>query len=103
MLSYVKSDSQRSFGLEIGFIDHLRVVTTNNYNTISNFHTSQITTAHPKSLQSAFTSLFPVTDVNNGNSSAFMLILLLSDKYPATQLLLQLTNLQSGGHLTPTS
>jgi hypothetical protein len=26
------------------FIDHLQVVTTNNYNTIADFHTLQITT-----------------------------------------------------------
>jgi hypothetical protein len=28
------SDSRRGFGLDIGFFDHLQVVTTNNYNTI---------------------------------------------------------------------
>jgi hypothetical protein len=102
-LSFVKSDSQFSFGLEMGFIDHLQVVTTKNYNTVYNFHSSQITTAHPKSFQSAFTSLFPVTDLNNGDSSASVLMLLLSVKYPTTQLLLQLANLQAGSHLTPTS
>jgi hypothetical protein len=33
------------FGLDIGFIDHVQVVTTrtNNYKTIDNFHTFQIT------------------------------------------------------------
>jgi hypothetical protein len=29
----------RGFGLEIGFIHHFQVVTTNNNNTIANFHT----------------------------------------------------------------
>jgi hypothetical protein len=29
------------FGFIIGFIDHLQAVTTNNYNTIANFHTSK--------------------------------------------------------------
>jgi hypothetical protein len=41
--------SRRGFGLKIGFIDHLQVVTTNNYNTIANFHILQVTTAHAKS------------------------------------------------------
>jgi hypothetical protein len=50
---------RRGFGLEIGFIDHLQVVTTSEYNTTANFHTSQITTAHAKSFQFAVTSCFP--------------------------------------------
>jgi hypothetical protein len=37
------SDSRRGVGLDIGFIDHLQVVTTNNHNIIANFHTLQIT------------------------------------------------------------
>jgi hypothetical protein len=36
----------RGFGLEIGFIDHLQVVLTGNYNSIANFPTLQITIAH---------------------------------------------------------
>jgi hypothetical protein len=67
------SGNRRGIGLEIGFIDHLYVVTTNNYNTIANFHTLQITIAHTKSFQCAVTSRFPVTDLNKGDSSASVL------------------------------
>jgi hypothetical protein len=42
-----------------GFTDNLQVVTTSNYNTITNFHTLQITAAHAKSFRSAVSS--PVT------------------------------------------
>jgi hypothetical protein len=37
------SDSRRGFGLDIGFLDHLQVVTTNNYTTNAGFHTLPIT------------------------------------------------------------
>jgi hypothetical protein len=37
-------------------IDNLQVVTTNNYNTIANFHNLQIATAQAKPLQSAVPS-----------------------------------------------
>jgi hypothetical protein len=57
------------FWIEIGFTDHLQVVTTSNYNTIANFHILQITTAHAKSYGSDVTSRFPVTGLNNGDSS----------------------------------
>jgi hypothetical protein len=63
------SDPRRGFGLEIGFIDHLQVVTVNDNNTIANFHTLQTTIAHPQSFQTSFSSRFPVTDFNNGDSS----------------------------------
>jgi hypothetical protein len=46
------------------FTDHLQVVTTNNYNTFADFH---ITT---KFSQSTFTSLYLVTALHNGYSSA---------------------------------
>jgi hypothetical protein len=48
--------TRRGFGLVIGFIDPLKFVTTNNYNTIANFHTLQVTIAHAKSFQSAVSS-----------------------------------------------
>jgi hypothetical protein len=44
------------------FIHHLELVATNNYYTIADFHI--------KSSQSAFTSLYLVTSVQNGYSSA---------------------------------
>jgi hypothetical protein len=50
------------FGLETGFIDHFktRLMTTLNYSAIADLHTSQITTAHAKSFQSAVSSpVFP--------------------------------------------
>jgi hypothetical protein len=34
-----KEPLETGFGLEIGFIDHLQVVTASNYNTILNFNT----------------------------------------------------------------
>jgi hypothetical protein len=33
------------FGLVIGFIDHLQILTMRNYNAIANLHTLQITAA----------------------------------------------------------
>jgi hypothetical protein len=41
------------FGLVIGFVDHLEIVTTSNYRTITNSHTLQFTTACTKSSQTA--------------------------------------------------
>jgi hypothetical protein len=89
------------FELATGFTDHLQIVTTSNYYIISNRHTSQITKAHAK--PPARTSHFPVMDLNNGEFSASVLMLLLSSEYPATALLLHLTNTQTGGHLATTS
>jgi hypothetical protein len=40
----------------IGFIDHLHIVTTSNYNAMTNSHTLQFTTARIKSFQSAVSS-----------------------------------------------
>jgi hypothetical protein len=55
-----------------GFIAHLytRLGTTSNYSAIADLHTLQITRAHTKPSQSAVTSHFLVTDLNNGDSSA---------------------------------
>jgi hypothetical protein len=46
----------------IGFIDYSQVITTNNCNSIADFHT--------KSSKSAFTSRCLVTGLNNGYPSA---------------------------------
>jgi hypothetical protein len=64
-----QSDSQWDFELDIGFIDHLQVVNTNN--PITNFHTLQITTAHAKSFRSAAVSAgcSMVTASNSRDSS----------------------------------
>jgi hypothetical protein len=39
---------RRVFGLNIGFIEHLHVVTTNSYDCIAYFHTLPITPVHAK-------------------------------------------------------
>jgi hypothetical protein len=49
-----------------GFIDHLQVVTPNNYDTLANFHT----TNHSEFSQSLSTSLYLVTALHNDYSSA---------------------------------
>jgi hypothetical protein len=57
------SDSRRRFGLDVGFTDHLEVVTTNNYSTIADFHTLPNTPEQAKSFQ-PFISRFLATDFN---------------------------------------
>jgi hypothetical protein len=54
-------------GVSIGnwFTDHLQIVTTSNYKATDNLHALQITTAHTKPSQSAFTSRSLITDTNN--------------------------------------
>jgi hypothetical protein len=63
------------FGLVTRLIAHFdtRLVTTSNYSANANLHTLQITRAHAESSQS-FTSHFLVTNLNNGDSSASMLM-----------------------------
>jgi hypothetical protein len=48
------SDSRRGFGFEIGFSDHLRIVTVSNCNSLTELHTPNlpVTTAHIESSQS---------------------------------------------------
>jgi hypothetical protein len=46
----------RGFGLVIGLIEQLQIITTSNHNTIANSHTPHFTTAHTKSSQSAVSS-----------------------------------------------
>jgi hypothetical protein len=74
------------FGLEVGFIDDVQIVTTSNDNTVADLHTLQITAAHTKPSQSAFTSRFPVTYLINGDSSASVFMSLLSGEYPTIEL-----------------
>jgi hypothetical protein len=45
-----------AFGLVIGFIEHLQIVTTSKSSAIDNSHTLQFTTARTKSSQSAVSS-----------------------------------------------
>jgi hypothetical protein len=56
--------------------------------TLADLRTLQITstTAHAKSSQSAFSSRYPVTDLNDGDSSASVLTPLLSGEYSTTEL-----------------
>jgi hypothetical protein len=53
------------FGFVIGFIDHLQIATTSNYNALANSCPRHLTTAHTKSSQIVYTSLFLVMDPNN--------------------------------------
>jgi hypothetical protein len=57
------------------FIEHLytQIVTTSNYRAMVNFHTLQISKAHTKFSQSAFTSRSLVTDFNIEASTASVL------------------------------
>jgi hypothetical protein len=85
-----KSEGYMGFGLVTRFAGHLysRLVTTRNYSAIANPHTLKITRTYAKFSQSAFTGRFRVTNLNNGDSSASVLTLLLCSEYPTTELIL---------------
>jgi hypothetical protein len=89
--------------LDIGFIDHLQIVTTNNYDTAADFHNSQVTTAQAKSFLvfSVFIRRSLATASNNGYSSASMLKSSLNGgSLPVASVT---TIFQAGGHFTPTT
>jgi hypothetical protein len=69
----------------------IQLITTRNYSAIANLRALQMTRAHTKFSQSAFTSRFSVADLNNGDSSASVLTSLLPGEYPTTDYLLQLS------------
>jgi hypothetical protein len=62
-------DYRRDFRSDIGFIDHLRVVTTNNYNSFTELHTLQFTSAHSIVFSVCYYT-FPGNGSNNVYSSA---------------------------------
>jgi hypothetical protein len=63
------------FGLVIGFIDHVQVVTTNN--TVADFYTTHHFTLNFVSLL----SLVFVAALNNGNSSAMIFTLFPGNRF----------------------
>jgi hypothetical protein len=87
------------------FIDHLntQLVTTSNYSAIANLHTLQITRAYAKSFPACnvFTGRFLLTASNSADSSVSALTPLPAGYRLTTDSVLQLTNSQAGGHLTP--
>jgi hypothetical protein len=86
------------FGLIIGYIEHLQIVTTSNYNAIANSHTPQFTTAHIKvfSVFCMFTGCRLITAFNAVALSASVLTLLLARDCLTT-------HPQTVGHLTSAS
>jgi hypothetical protein len=76
----------------------LTVIITSNCNIIAKLHILHITTAHATPTQSAFTSRFPVTHLNNGDTSTSVLSRYCSANIP------QLNSCsKADGHLTPNS
>jgi hypothetical protein len=78
----VKESAWTGFGLETGVIDHFntRLVPAINYSSRDDFSTLQITTAHPKTFQSAvFTGRSLITVSNSGDSPASALTSLSAD------------------------
>jgi hypothetical protein len=73
-ISTCMRDYRRGFGLDIGFIDYLytQLVSTSIYSPTLNLHTSKITTAPAKPFPACrvFTSRYPLTASNSGDSSA---------------------------------
>jgi hypothetical protein len=59
------NDYRRGFGLVIGFIDRLQIVTTSNVNALASSCTRVLTTVHTKISQFVFSSRFVVTDPKN--------------------------------------
>jgi hypothetical protein len=76
------------------FLDYLLVVTTNNYNTIADFHTTNHSTL---SSQSAFTSRYLVTALNNVFTVYFLLMVFYNGDSSASVI----TPLRTGYHSTP--
>jgi hypothetical protein len=83
------------FGLVIGFIEHLQIITISNYCATENSHALQFTTACTKSSQSGVYSAVVRWRIPT-LSSASLLMFLPTGNRPTT-------NSQAGGHLTPTS
>jgi hypothetical protein len=50
------SESKHGFGLVIGYVEHLHVVTTSNYSAAVKLHSLQFTRARTESSQSAVSS-----------------------------------------------
>jgi hypothetical protein len=83
IVTYMSVIIEGGFGLDIEFIDNLQVVTTNNYNAISNFHTLHITRAQAKSFpaRNVFIISCLVTAPNSGDTSSVLTALLAGDGF----------------------
>jgi hypothetical protein len=64
------SDYRRGFGLVVGFVEHLQLVTTSKYYALTVLHTSQISIGHTRSSQSVtvFTSRCLAAAFDGGRS-----------------------------------